>query len=247
MKNVATNSAETKSPETFSVLARQLEGCSAENILRWASSRYSDRLTFATGFGAEGCILIDLIGRNSIPIDLFTLDTGLLFDETYKLWHQLESRYGITTRAVTLGLTVTSQASAYGDKLWKRDSDRCCGIPKVAPLEDCLMNVDAWISAIRLEQTPQRADAKVIEWNSKFGIVKINPLVRWTKKDVWRHIESPEVPYNPLHNRGYPSIGCWPCTSRIKEGEDERAGRWRGSTKTECGLHEQTFPNRQEH
>lgn len=217
--------------------AAELEGRPAADVLRWAVERYADRLTLATGFGPEGCVLIDLIGRQRLPIDLFTLDTGLFFEETYALWRGLEKRYDIEIRRVSPELTLEDQACAHGERLWEREPDRCCAIRKVAPLAAELARVDAWITAIRRDQTPQRADARAVEWDPKFGIAKINPLVDWTKHDVWRHIVEHDVPYNPLHDLGYPSIGCRPCTSPVRPGEDDRAGRWRGSVKTECGLH----------
>ena len=244
MSNVATQPAKRQAPEGLTEVAADLEGRPAEEILRLASDRYRDRLSFATGFGPEGCLLIDLIGRHQIPIDLFTLDTGLLFEETYELWHRLEFRYDVKVRGVAPALSVEQQACEYGDRLWERAPDRCCEMRKVVSLEAALAHVDAWITAIRRDQTPERADAKVVEWDSKFGIVKINPLVAWTKKDVWRHLVQHEVPYNPLHDNGYPSIGCWPCTSQVEAGEDDRAGRWRGTAKTECGLHGPAVPTR---
>ena len=224
--------------------AAELEGRPAADVLRWAVERYAHRLTFATGFGPEGCVLIDLIGRERLPIDLFTLDTGLLFEETHALWRSLEKRYGLKIRRVMSELTVDAQAQAHGDRLWQRAHDHCCAIRKVAPLETELARVNAWITAIRRDQTPQRAGAQVVEWDAKFGIAKINPLVGWAKQDVWRHIVEHDVPYNPLHDLGYPSIGCRPCTSPVLPGEDDRAGRWRGSAKTECGLHARTTASR---
>ena len=223
--------------EELDDLAERLDDWSAPDILAWAAERYSPRLTFATGFGAEGCAIVDLIGRNRLPIDIFTLDTGLLFPETYELWRRLEARYGITIRGVRPGLTVDEQAEQHGPKLWERHPDRCCEMRKVLPLRGELLRFEAWITAIRREQTPARADARVVEWDGKFGLVKINPLVRWTKRDVWTYLRDHEVPYNSLHDRGYPSIGCGPCTSAVRAGEDERAGRWRGHDKAECGLH----------
>jgi phosphoadenosine phosphosulfate reductase len=214
-----------------------LEGKSALEILRWAADTLAPRLTFATGFGVEGCVIIDLIGRHHLPIDLFTLDTGVLFPETYALWRRLEDRYGIAIRGVLPALTLDEQAAAHGPALWSRDPDRCCDIRKVEPLARALAPFDAWITAIRRDQTAARANAQIVEHDPKFGILKINPLATWTHKDVWRHVADHEVPYNPLHDHGYPSIGCQPCTSAVADGEDPRAGRWRGTAKTECGLH----------
>ena len=184
----------------------------------------------------------ELIGRQRLPIDLFTLDTGLIFVETRELWRRLEARYGITIRRVTPDVTVEAQAFIHGDRLWERAPDQCCALRKVAPLEAELAQVDAWITAIRRDQTPQRANARAVEWDAKFGIAKINPLVGWTKQDVWSYLARHDVPHNPLHNQGYPSIGCRPCTTRVGSGEDDRAGRWRGAAKTECGLHGPAVP-----
>ena len=217
--------------------AEELESRSATEILQWAADRFAPRLTFATGFGMEGCVLIDVIARHGIPIDVFTLDTGLLFPETYELWTRLESRYGLTIRGVRPGHTVDEQARHEGPELWRRDPDRCCELRKAAPLREALHGFDAWVSAIRRDQTPDRADAPAVAWDGRFGLVKINPLVRWTFADVQRYAHEHDVPTNPLHDRGYPSIGCIPCTSPIVAGEDLRAGRWRGREKTECGLH----------
>jgi phosphoadenosine phosphosulfate reductase len=222
----------------LSAASRGLEGASAESVLRWASEQLGPRLTFATGFGAEGCVIIDLIARHKLPIDLFTLDTGVLFPETYELWRRLEEHYGITIRAVRPALSITGQAAAHGPTLWTRDPDACCEMRKVIPLREELASFDAWITAIRRDQTTERAAAQIVEPDHKFGLVKVNPLVAWTHDDVWGHLYAHDVPYNPLHEQGYPSIGCQPCTSIVQVGENPRAGRWRGSLKQECGLHE---------
>ena len=221
---------------------RSMETWSAADVLEWAADRFPSRITFATGLGAEGCVLIDLIGRHKLPIDLFTLDTGVLFPETYALWHRLEQRYGLTIRGVTPQLSIDEQAAQYGPRLWERQPDRCCEMRKVIPLQRALSGFDAWVTAIRRDQTAARANATVVEWDPKFELAKVNPLVRWTKKDVWAHLLKYDVPYNPLHDEGYPTIGCLPCTSPVQPGEDPRAGRWRGIAKTECGLHGSAVP-----
>ncbi len=216
----------------------ELETQDAPAILRWAS-REHPKLGFATGLGVEGCVLLDLAAKEGVALDVFTLDTGLLFPETYALWRRLEARYGITIRAVTPPVTVEEQAARHGDALWARDPDACCKIRKVEPLAAAVAaaGFTAWISAIRRDQTPERANARVVERDAKFGLVKVNPLVRWTSTDVWRHVLANDVPYNPLHDQGFPSIGCAPCTTAVAPGEDPRAGRWRGTAKTECGIH----------
>jgi len=216
------------SPREIAAAARALEGEPPVAVLRWAS-RHVPRLAFATGFGAEGCVIVDLIAREHLPIDIFTLDTGVLFPETYALWRALEATYGITIRGVTPEHAI--------DRLWETDADRCCDLRKVQPLRRALAGFGGWVTAIRRDQTPERATAAIVEADHKFGLLKINPLVAWTHDDVWGHLYANNVPTNALHERGYPSIGCQPCTSPVVPGENLRAGRWRGAAKKECGLH----------
>ncbi|HEY5935392.1 MAG TPA: phosphoadenylyl-sulfate reductase [Kofleriaceae bacterium] len=220
---------------------RKLDGATAPEILRWAVEHLG-RLTFASALGAECVVVIDLIAREKLPIDIFTLDTGLLFPETYELKRQLEARYGITIRSVTPAQTVAEQAAAHGPALWERDPNRCCELRKIEPLRRALAGFDGWITAIRREQTPERAHAQPFEADAKFGLAKVNPLVAWTHDDVWAHIYAHDVPFNPLHHQNYPSIGCQPCTSMVMPGEDARSGRWRGAGKRECGLHLKADP-----
>lgn len=206
-------------------------------ILEWAAERFAPRIALATGFGVEGCVLVDLIARQRLSIGVFSLDTGLLFPETYELWRRLEERYGVSIRAVRPDQTVDEQARAHGERLWERHPDRCCGLRKLAPLGAALAGLDAWVSAIRRDQTRERAAARAVETDPRFGLVKVNPLVAWTQAEVWAYVRAHDVPVNPLHDRGYPSIGCFPCTSPVRPGEDPRAGRWRGLGRTECGMH----------
>jgi phosphoadenylyl-sulfate reductase (thioredoxin) len=218
--------------------AARYEGKAPGEVLGWAAARFPGKVVFATGFGAEGCVLIDVVARRKLAIDLVTLDTGLLFDETYVLWSRLEERYGIKIRAIRPAQTVMEQARAHGDRLWEREPDRCCALRKVAPLEAALAGKDAWIAAIRRDQTKERSGARAVEADlHRPGLLKINPLVTWTAKDVQAYVREHDVPTNPLHAQGYPSIGCEPCTSPVAAGEDPRAGRWRGREKKECGLH----------
>ena len=216
--------------------ARRFEGRPVD-ALAWAAERFPKRVTFSTGFGAEGCLIIDLIARHQLEIDVFTLDTGLLFPETYALWRRLEERYGLTIRAVRPAATVAEQAETHGEALWDRDPDLCCQLRKVAPLRQALADKDAWVSAIRRDQTKERASAQLVEWDERFALVKLNPLAAFTHADVWSYLREHHVPVSPLHEQGYASIGCHPCTSPVEAGEDPRAGRWRGRPKTECGLH----------
>ena len=225
------------SPAEMAAAAADLEVASPEVVLRWAADRFAGRIGFATAFGPEGCVLLDVIGREKLAIDVFTLDTGLLFAETVQLWREMEGRYGIRIRGVQPTLTVDEQEARQGPNLWQHAPDVCCDQRKVQPLRRELLLFDAWITAIRRDQTPQRADAAVVERDAKFGLVKVNPLAAWSSAQVWARIRERGIPTNPLHERGYASIGCAPCTTPITAGEDPRAGRWRTFAKTECGLH----------
>jgi len=216
---------------------RELQGASPTEILRWASRSFGSKLTFATGFGAEGCVLIDMIARADLDVDLFTLDTGLFFQETYDLWAKLEHSTGLTIRGVRPSTTLEQQSLLHGEELWKTKPDLCCTIRKVLPLKEALTGFEAWASAIRRDQTPDRNQTPIVSFDSKFSLVKVSPLINWTFQDVLNYIERHKVPINPLHQQGYPSIGCAPCTSPVQAGEDPRAGRWRSHQKTECGLH----------
>lgn len=225
------------SPIDVPQMAARLEGAPLEDILSWAAGAFGPRVTFGTGFGVEGCVIVHAIGTRRLPIDIFTLDTGLLFPETLELWRTLERRYGVTIRAVRPPQTVEQQALHWGAALWAREPGKCCQLRKVEPLRAALADKDGWITAIRRDQTRARESAAVVEADARFGVIKINPLVHWTNKDVWRHVFAHDIPYNPLHDTGYPSIGCWPCTTPVGDGEDPRSGRWRLHQKQECGLH----------
>jgi phosphoadenosine phosphosulfate reductase len=219
--------------EALAALAAALEGKAPEEILSAAADRFPGRIGLACSFGAEDCLLVDVVGRARLPISIFTLDTGYLFAETYALWTRLEERYGVAIRAAKTDLPTVVP----GIPPWEADPDACCAARKVRPLQAALAELGAWVTGIRRDQTPDRANAKVVEWDGRFGLVKVNPLAAWRSEDVWEHLRRHEVPVNPLHAQGYASIGCAPCTTPVKPGEDPRAGRWRGREKTECGLH----------
>jgi len=218
-------------------MADRLEDASPQEILSAAFDEFGDRVAVATGFGVEGAALIDMAAKINPRPNVFFLDTGFLFPETYDLRRRLEARYGITIRAVQTAITPEVQAEMFGPRLWSRDPDLCCRLRKLEPLREALKDLAAWVTAIRRDQTPARAVARAAEWDYRWQRVKINPLVRWAKRDVWDYIAQNDVPYNPLHDAGYPSIGCTHCTRAVRLGEDERAGRLAGRAKTECGLH----------
>ncbi|MGH9453758.1 MAG: phosphoadenylyl-sulfate reductase [Terriglobia bacterium] len=215
----------------------EAEDWSAEDVLRWGFEQFGSRIAIASAFGAEGMVLIDLASRIRISFRVFTLDTGFFFPETHDLLERVEQRYGIRVERCFPELDAEAQTRAYGDALWARNPDRCCELRKVKPLKQKIKELDAWVSAIRREQTPARAGTLKVEWDQKFGVMKLNPLADWDSKQVWAYIHAYDVPYNPLYNAGYASIGCIHCTRAIRPGEDSRAGRWPGFAKMECGLH----------
>jgi phosphoadenosine phosphosulfate reductase len=217
---------------------RELEGASPQDILRWAVARYETGLTMATAFGPEGCVILHMLSElEAGKVRVFNLDTGYQFAETLELRDRIARRYGIGVELIGADQTVAEYEAGNGGPIYATDPDRCCRDRKILPLRRAVEGYDAWISAIRADQSAHRARADVVGWDAKFGLVKVNPLLKWTKRDVWAFVVTNDVPYNPLHDRGYPSIGCWPCTRPVDAGEDERAGRWAGQAKTECGLH----------
>ncbi len=220
--------------DDLDALARELEGRPPAEILAAAAARHPGRIALACSFGAEDCLLVDAVARAGLGIEVFTLDTGYLFPETYALWRELEARYPIVIRAERSGLRAPDPSAP---PPWEPDPDACCEARKVVPLRTALSRLGAWVTGIRRDQTPDRAGARVIEWDGRFGLEKVNPLAAWTHDQVWAELRRLGIPVNPLHQRGYTSIGCAPCTTPVRPGEDPRAGRWRGRAKTECGLH----------
>lgn len=225
---------------SWNVVAQHLSNANLTQILEWAIRKFGEKLTLACSFGAEDVVLVDALQR--IPggkkVDIFYLDTDLHFPETYETRDRLEERYGIRFKRVTPDLTLDEQQASYGPALWRKDPNRCCYLRKVQPLEKTLSEYDAWMTGIRREQSPTRRSAQIVEVDQRFRLTKVNPLVHWTSDDVWAYIRERDVPYNPLHDERYPSIGCAPCTRPVHEGEDLRSGRWSGFQKTECGLHQ---------
>jgi phosphoadenosine phosphosulfate reductase len=209
----------------------------AEQVLAWAFATYGDNVELATGLGVEGMALLDIAHHINPRVKVFTGDTEFLFPETYDLIDRVEEKYGIKIERLYSDLTPEDQERLYGKELWARDPDQCCNLRKVEPLRRKLSNLDAWMTAIRRDQTRNRATIRKIDWDPKFNLVKISPLADWRRESVWRYVIKHSVPYNPLHDRNYPSIGCTHCTRAVQPGEDARAGRWSGFRKTECGLH----------
>jgi phosphoadenosine phosphosulfate reductase len=206
-------------------------------VLRWAVNTYYPKLTMATAFGAEGCCIIHMLAEIEPQVRIFNLETGYQFAETLELRERIRRRYGIDVEYIRPDTTVEEYEAEHGGPLYRHRPDQCCHDRKLVPLRRAVVGYDAWISAIRRDQTSDRAKAEVVQWDAKFNLVKINPLLGWTKKDVWAFVVKNDVPYNPLHDAGYPSIGCWPCTAPVTNGDDDRSGRWAGMARKECGLH----------
>jgi len=218
-------------------LARRFETAAVEEILEWAVERFSPRLAMTSNFGAEGVVVIDYLSRVAPETPIIYLETGFQFAETDQLKERLRARYGVNIIERRAELSVGEQNRIHGERLYERDSDLCCRIRKVEPLAAALKGYDAWIAALRRDQSPTRANIGVVEWNARHGLVKINPLATWTRQRVWNYIVTHKLPYNALYDDGYASIGCAPCTRRVAVGAHERSGRWDGEKKVECGIH----------
>ncbi|WP_411503883.1 phosphoadenylyl-sulfate reductase [Brevibacillus centrosporus] len=223
--------------EDLQVWAYRLEAKAPMDVLVTAVENYASGLVLASSFGAEDVVLIDMLHKLAPTIPVFYLDTNKHFNETYDTRDRLQERYGTIFIQVLPQLTLEEQAQQHGDKLWEREPNLCCEIRKVEPLKRVLSQYQAWVTGIRREQAPTRANAKKVEWDEKFNLVKFNPLADWTERQVWEYIHVNDVPYNPLHDRNFPSIGCSVCTRAVLPGQDPRSGRWAGHEKTECGLH----------
>ena len=216
--------------------AAELEDASAEEALRWALETFNPRMYIACSFQKTSSVTVHMANAIDADARFFYLDTDVLFPETYETKELLEQRYEINFHRYS-SITLEQQAGLYGGELWNRDPDACCGIRKVEPMRSALAAVDLWVSGIRRSDSQTRAKAPKFAWDKRFGLWKLNPLADWSEEQVWAYIQEHEIPYNALHDQGYPSIGCTHCTRKPAAGEDARAGRWAGLEKTECGLH----------
>jgi len=228
------------SPEELSALNQSLESQAPQKIVEAAIKQYGPDVILACSFGAEDVVLVDMMLRANPHSALFYLDTDFLFPETHVVKDRIIQRYQLQEEQiiqVKSKLSPAEQATQFGEALWLRDPDRCCSLRKVEPLTRILKNYSAWITGIRRDQSPTRASAGIVEWDAKFGLVKFNPLATWSWEQVWDYIRAHNVPYNELHDQHFPSIGCTHCTTPVMPGDDPRSGRWKSSTKTECGLH----------
>ena len=230
----------TATPEQLAWLKSEsdkLEGADPREIIAWAAEHYQPKLGMATAFGPEGCVIIHMLAKIDPKTYVFNLDTGYQFAETLTLRDRIAARYGIEVELRRAAQTVAEYEAAHGGPVYKSNPDKCCADRKLSVLRQASTELNAWMSGIRRDQSSDRARASIVGWDRKFGLVKVSPLANWTKAQVWKLILDENIPYNPLHDQGFTSIGCWPCTRAVALGEDERAGRWSGTGKTECGLH----------
>lgn len=214
----------------------EVEALAAEDLLRWAYEEFSSELCLSCSWQKQSSVLVHLVWELGLDLDVIELDTQLFFRESYQTRDRLLDRYGLRIVAPHV-LSVAEQHRQEGPNLWERNPDRCCHLRKVEPLLTTLAGYGAWVSGIRRDQSPSRAGVKKLEWSQRYGVWKLHPLADWSERDVWRYIVANDIPYNPLHDVGYNSIGCIPCTRPTQPGEEERAGRWAGSDKLECGIH----------
>ncbi|MFQ5735281.1 MAG: phosphoadenylyl-sulfate reductase [Thermodesulfobacteriota bacterium] len=224
------------SEEELKRVSDGLEGRPPQEALRWVVDNF-DREQFALACSLGELVLLDMLVKIKKDARIFVIDTGLLFKETCALKEKAEQRYGIKIEVYSSPVSLDQMEREHGPELWKTDPDMCCNIRKVAPLKEALSGLKVWITGIRREQAPTRANAPIVSIDRKYGLIKVNPLAGWTKKEVWDYICANDVPYNELLDKGYPSIGCEKCTRKVGPGEDPRSGRWTGFEKTECGLH----------
>ncbi|WP_406135928.1 phosphoadenylyl-sulfate reductase [Streptomyces sp. NBC_01089] len=231
-----TTTQETEDPKALAERAgRELEDASPLEILTWATGTFGKR--FCVTSSMEDAVVAHLASRAFPGVDVVFLDTGYHFPETIGTRDAVEAVMDVNVITLLPWQTVAEQDAEYGPRLHDRDPDLCCALRKVKPLEDGLKNYSAWATGLRRDESPTRAGTPVVGWDEKRRKIKISPIARWTQDDVDAYVAEHGVLTNPLLMDGYPSIGCAPCTRRVAEGEDARAGRWAGRNKTECGLH----------
>jgi len=223
----------------YDALNSQFESAYPQDILRWSAATFGDRLAVVTSFQPTGIVTLHMLHDLGISADVLTLDTGLLFPETYALMEDVEQRFNLRLKRITPALTVAQQAEQYGDTLWSHDPDACCNMRKVVPLKDVVSGYAGWITGLRRDQGETRAQTPIVSWDKRNNNVKICPFANWTEEMMWTYIGAYDLPYNTLHDQNYPTIGCVPCTKPVAEGvTDLRAGRWANQNKTECGIHQ---------
>ncbi len=224
----------------YQALNTHFETAAPQEILRWAAAQFGSQLAVVTSFQPTGIVTLHMLQDIAPDVTVMTLDTGLLFPETYALMDEIEARLKLNLIRVRPAQTVEQQAAAYGDQLWRSDADRCCNLRKTVPLKDALAGYGAWITGLRRDQSEGRKSTPIVSWDKRNNLLKLSPLANWTERMVWTYLDAYELPYNPLHDQNYFSIGCAPCTQPVAPGDDVRAGRWAGLSKIECGIHLET-------
>ncbi len=231
------------SPEELEALSERLRGKPAEEVVRWAADTFGSEIALASSFGAEDVVAIDMIAKEASGIRVFTLDTGRLHDETYEVMERVRVKYGVVIQSYFPDREAVERLERekgfYSFRESIENRKECCGIRKMEPLRRALSGMKAWMTGLRSEQAVTRSEMAVVEWDGGNGLAKVNPLIDWSEEQVWEYVRANDVPYNALHDRGFPSIGCAPCTRAVKPGEDVRAGRWwwENPENKECGLH----------
>ena len=229
--------------KTTDLLNEKLKGKSALEILEFVSAEFEQKIRFASSMGVEDQVITHLIADNQLPLEIFTLDTGRMFSETYEVIEKTQARYKIKISVYFPDAQeVEKMVNEKGINLFYHSIENrklCCGIRKINPLKRALEGMDGWITGLRREQSPTRTDMQVVEWDEGNQLIKVNPLLDWSEKQTWDFIKENKIPYNTLHDKGFPSIGCQPCTRAIVQGEDVRTGRWwwENPETKECGLH----------
>lgn len=207
------------------------------DVLVWALQTYGGDLAVVTSLGPQTLVAIDILHRLGASVEVLLLDTGLLFAQTHALRRRLQEHYQRPIHTLRPSLTLAEQAQRHGAALWARDPDTCCQLRKVEPLRRALEGKAAWITGLRRDQSASRQQTQTFAWDPVHHMIKVSPLAWWSRAQVFHYLLQNQVPYNPLLDDGFTSVGCWPCTQQASGGDDERAGRWRGFQKTECGLH----------
>lgn len=224
--------------EELQQLSQTFETASPQDILRWAADTYGDKLAVVTSFQPTGIVTLHMLSKIAPRIPVLTLDTELLFPETYALIDEMEHRYNLKLIRVKPEQTVEEQAAEHGDVLWATDPNSCCNMRKVIPLYKALQGYSAWVTGLRRDQSERRANTQIISWDKRHSMVKLCPFATWTEAMIWDYIDLHTLPYNVLHDQNYPSIGCMPCTQPCDPAlGDKRAGRWANRDKSECGIH----------
>jgi phosphoadenosine phosphosulfate reductase len=222
----------------FTNLPAQAHDWEAAEAIEWAIREHRGSVALSCSFGGPtGLVALDLVMRFDRSVPVYYLDTGLLFPQTYQLARKVSVRYGIEPIPVRPELSVYEQDQTHGTALWRRNPDRCCELRKVQPQAAYLADFNVWITGLRANHSPGREAVPTAEYDDRFSIVKLNPLAHWSDDRIWEYVREFDLDYNELNDKGYPSLGCVPCTSQVADGEDPRAGRWRGFGKRECGLH----------